>query len=477
MRSTDRKHLVPTLPPPIPRDRTSRFFALLAFVATGACSESTDPSGADFSASPGDVVAAVPGDRPTASSDAALPRGAHALAGLDPALPVDDLAPLDDILEPAEIVALGETIHTSGGYSAARARIIRYLVQHRGYRAVSFEGPWGPAEATRAFVEDGLGTLEAAMAGLTFLAWRNDVTKDLVAWLRSWNVAHPNDKVRFFGFDVQAPWDDGRRLRAVLGRGAPAVRALADATRDCIGAKHDTSREAYADPIEAPTLRGEMRLSKAQHDACIATLASVDVHLAAEEANLVKASTQEELELARVALVALRAMNGQMFHLSREPVKAHDARDLGMADVLMRLRALRAPGGKTVIWAHNRHITTRGAELVPGAGDLAWHSTGSVLAERLGARYAAIGLVAKNVSLNWDGRGVTTQPTRDGDDDVEKPLSKLSQPYLLLDLADNAVLAPGLSYELGEFGGTGVPAAHYRALVYLETSPAQKAFF
>jgi erythromycin esterase len=467
---------------PISRNRRRRWFAaitLLSVVATAACSASTEPSGVASPARRGEGVATPPADPPAAASPTAplLTRGAHPLAGLDPALPVSDLAPLDDILAPAEIVALGETVHTSGGYSAARARIIRYLVEHRGYRAVSFEGPWGPAEATRAFVEDGRGTLQGAMAGLTFLAWRNDVTKDLLVWLRSWNAAHPADKVRFFGFDVQAPWDDGPRLRAFLGKVTPTDPTLADATRACIGAKHDTDTEAYADPVESPILKGQQLLSVAQHEACIGALARVEAHLAAKKTAVVAASSQDDLALARVALVALRAMNGQMFHLFREPAKAYDARDLGMADVLMGLRALRAPGAKTAVWAHNRHITTRGTELVSDADGLSWHATGSVLAERLGTKYAAIGLVAKNVSLNWDGTKVTVQPPRDGADDVEKPLSELGRPYVLLDLADNAVLAPGRSYELGEFGGTGVPAAHYRALVYLETSPAQTAFF
>jgi hypothetical protein len=95
---------------------------------------------------------------------------------------------------------------------------------------------------------------------------------------------------------------------------------------------------------------------------------------------------------------------------------------------------------------------------------------GSYLHERLGEKYAPVGLFAHRVDINWNGAGVQEFPPRDGDDDLEKQLNELGIPALVLDLADNAVLTPGREYALSD-STRGVPSRHYRAIVFLEHSP------
>lgn len=235
--------------------------------------------------------------------------------------------------------------------------------------------------------------------------------------------------------------------------------------------------EAFDDPTEKPYLFGEQQLPLDRHQACLDAVKGVEAFLDANVAALGAATSAADVELARVALLSLRANDDEYYWLLRDPVKAYDARDAGMAKVFTRLRALRAPGKRAAIWAHNRHVAARPGELAPAEDDFAWRAMGSHLSDALGDKYAAVGLVAHQVELNWDGRQETTLPPRDGEDHIERPLSALGKSHLLVDLESNGVLTLGKPYEMGDYGGTGVPRRHYRALIFLERSPAQKAFF
>ncbi len=68
--------------------------------------------------------------------------GIYRVDGIDETLPNDDLAPLAGIIKKAEIVGMGESVHTVGDYYRAKFRIFKYLVEELGFRALGFESPW-----------------------------------------------------------------------------------------------------------------------------------------------------------------------------------------------------------------------------------------------------------------------------------------------------------------------------------------------
>jgi len=138
-------------------------------------------------------------------------RGIYRLDGLDASLPHTDLAPLRQVLEGAQVVGLGETIHTSGGYYAMKHRLFRFLVEEMGFRAFAMETPWPYAERTAQYVATCQGTARDAMRGI-FAVWRSTETGALLDYMCSWNQTHPTDPITFFGFDVQQPEMDGPAL-------------------------------------------------------------------------------------------------------------------------------------------------------------------------------------------------------------------------------------------------------------------------
>lgn len=145
--------------------------------------------------------------------------GIYRLHGTAPNLPQNDLEPLRQIIGNARIVSLGESIHTSGGYYEMKHRVFRFLVEKMGFRAFAFESPWENADRVGQYVATCGEAPEEALRGL-FSVWQSAETRDLVQWMCDWNRSHrkKQDKLFFFGFDVQQPAQDGAALIAFLER-------------------------------------------------------------------------------------------------------------------------------------------------------------------------------------------------------------------------------------------------------------------
>ncbi|HET9211693.1 MAG TPA: erythromycin esterase family protein, partial [Thermoanaerobaculia bacterium] len=389
-------------------------------------------------------------------------RGVWRLDGIDPDLPLDDLAPLRPILEGAHVVGLGEKIHTSGGYYTMKHRLFRFLVEEMGFRAFAIESPWAPASAVGQYVATCQGAPETVVQNL-FGVWRSQEVADLARWMCAWNQAHPGDPVTFFGFDIQQPNADGPALLQFLtDQGLAADDPVLAGLRQCDG-------------VAAPSQRGRVTLES--HEACHQALDAAETILdAIDPGNPVQAPIQtpiqpsrEAAEWAKVHHIGLRAWQDQAFYDGRDFPRSWNARDRGMATVFQRVRELLVGEAKTAIWAHNSHLATTsalGSPLVP---------TGVHLRAELGHQYAAIALVSAGVTVGGPGIGCGARPTYP--ESVEWHLSALGETALLVDLdASGASQShpPYLDPEEPRLVGYSwyLPGTAYDALVYIEQSPA-----
>jgi erythromycin esterase len=400
-----------------------------------------------------------------------LPLGIYRLSGTDSNLPDDDLAPLDAVIGNAPIVALGESVHTSGGYSAAKVRFFEHLVTKQHFRVFAFESPRTNALTTGAYVATCSGTPEQALQGL-FPVWANTSTRDVLTWMCHWNQQHPQDLVTFYGFDIQQPWDDAKALRMFL----PQIGAtsLVAGIADCDGASYDSEAAYYqAHP------NGPANITAQQNQSCLDGVRAIDDYFTAHENEIIAATSAQALAEARMSSRGLRAWEGEAFTYNSDLPASMVARDEGMADVFQALRALHFPNARVVVWAHNFHISAHQDEVQYPFSNA--KSMGSFLKERLGDDYRPIGLLAYQVDINWPGVGCGAQPLPTAPEAVELMLHGLGEPYLLVDLGATPFFAPGQTYELGgEYQGQGshmVPAHAFNALVYLDHSPAMQAIF
>src|SRR5688572_23564676 len=200
--------------------------------------------------------------------DALAPLRAQAipLAGADPDLPEDDLAPLLERLADARLVGLGEATHGDRESFQFKRRLIQALVRHRGFRLLLFER--GPAEMDP-YDHYVTGASDTLTMGNELHPWRTEEVRDLFVWLREWNTRQTGhaaeDPVRVAGVTTQSRRGLSLALQLLdeAGITAPAAwLALAEEAggrlrdRDWVEAALATWRTTPSAPLDATTPAG-----------------------------------------------------------------------------------------------------------------------------------------------------------------------------------------------------------------------------
>jgi erythromycin esterase len=379
--------------------------------------------------------------------------GVYRVEGIATDLPHDDLAPVGDVVGDAHFVALGETVHTSGGYYQAKARLFRYLVEEKGFRAYGWESPWDDALVASEYVRTCDGTSREALQSL-FGVWWDPSVQDTLEWMCAWNQDHPDDPLYFFGWDIQQGADDGIRLQAFLEEGAPeSASALYAGIATCAGVGHPSMDAFYGSADYLAYENGQV--SAADNQACHHGLAAIDATIDANEAALEAATSADEVFLARMSVISLGAYEDEMYLDPTSYVASFEARDEANAEVLLAWRDHFVPGEKVVIWAHNAHIG-REWQSVHGWGQsrqvFEWQgtrNTGYWLDQAVGDDYVPIGLAALEVHISWGDFQDPQVPAHA--DAVEVQLDALGEEYLFVDLdpaAEEPFFAPDTEYQL-----------------------------
>nr|CEL12779.1 hypothetical protein [Kibdelosporangium sp. MJ126-NF4]CTQ98465.1 hypothetical protein [Kibdelosporangium sp. MJ126-NF4] len=130
-------------------------------------------------------------------------QNAAPLTSTDPGDPVGDLRPLRRIVGSATVVGLGESTHGSREQHRFKHRMVRFLVEHMGFRTFGLEHDFAHGVELDRYVTTGQGDPRQLVAGMGFPFWVSEEMLDLVRWLRSYNETH-HDQVRFLGTDATA---------------------------------------------------------------------------------------------------------------------------------------------------------------------------------------------------------------------------------------------------------------------------------
>jgi len=280
-------------------------------------------------------------------------------------------------------------------------------------------------------------------------------------------VAHPATPSPLLGSPTRPPAHARPAVSGFPDAAPPAdSKMLIDALADC-----DLFR-SFGDKIADATFQSCT-------DGTTALGAYLDAHAAAHGG----ATSAYALARARLALVCFLAWQGEAYLWTHDTVKSFEARDAGMADVFQRLRDLDYPNAKIVMWAHNVHLEyaspeatgpqlqyvtpwVEGAQYYIGATLM-----GTRLAQAIGPSYVAIGLTANQIAIDWPGLGCSVWSSGGAVGSVEAELHRLGKGALFVDLA---VMSPLFKTDQA-YGFADVylaPAHQFRALVYLDNSPA-----
>ena len=381
--------------------------------------------------------------------------GIYRLHGSAPNLPQDDLEPLRQIIGNARIVSLGESIHTSGGYYEMKHRVFRFLVEKMGFRAFAFESPWPNADRVGQYVASCGEPPEEALRGL-FSVWQSAETRDLIQWMCEWNRSHrkKQDKLFFFGFDVQQPAQDGPALIAFLER---------------LGVGSDDPRVIDIQACDGVSAPLEPIISDTRNQQCLQGLAAAEQLIDQAAAQRPSGISLQDLEYARLRLVGVRSWQGEAYYFGiGESVQANESRDIGMAYAFGVLRRLRYGDIKTVVWAHNYHIAKDAK-----ASSWSTRTMGSYLREMLGSNYVVLALIANISEIDWPNlNGCGPSQVIRHPQVFETRLHNLGYEALLLDLdfpgGKPPFLGPGEGARFSEAGM--IPANQFDGAFFLERS-------
>jgi erythromycin esterase len=300
----------------------------------------------------------------------------HELAGYQPSLGTTaDLEPFREIVGDASVVALGESWHMSGGFYLMKHRLLRYLVQEKGFRAFAVESNWESVERTNAYVQTCTGTAESAIRE-EHIVWQSKEYADMVRWMCEWNRAHPApaDRLTMFGFDIQQPERDGPALDSLLGQfGIPQSDPRRSGLRSC--------EKAFG--LTHPF--GE--IPPAVHATCMTAVEGVELFLEANRTTIVQQTSEEAFAIAMLRVIGLRANQEQIFEIRDDFAKGFNYRDEAMAYAFHLRRAMKAPAARTVLWAADVHI----AQNILPNGE---RPMGSYLETDLGPDYVTVAITA-----------------------------------------------------------------------------------
>ncbi|WP_158884149.1 erythromycin esterase family protein [Amycolatopsis anabasis] len=306
-------------------------------------------------------------------------------------LPLDDLSALAELIGDAHVVAIGENNHYIREFTQLRERILRFLVTELDFGVLAFESGFAEGRLVDDWIRGGPGEVETvARDGFTFGYGDAGEMHDLLGWLRAHNAA--GGRVRFAGVDVPGSGGSGvpalSRVREYLAAHGPDQVPLADAAIEAVRC-YDAANNGVAPARYAA-------LSVPDRDAATAALTRLLLRLDALPPG---PDPREHLIARHHALGALR-LDEHLRELvelgtADPPASAISSRDVYQAETVRLLRALSSPGERIVLMVHNAHVQRVPMELLPG---VRMRSTGSYLADDLGADYFALGVTARGGS-------------------------------------------------------------------------------
>lgn len=128
--------------------------------------------------------------------------------------------------EPAKIIALGEATHGNAEFQQLKLDVLKTLVEKDQVRAFALEGDFGGCAVVNDYILTGKGTAREAVSAIGFQIYRTQQMVDLVEWMRSYNeTAAEEDKLRFYGFDMQRVENSSKRLVNLLETSGTSVMA------------------------------------------------------------------------------------------------------------------------------------------------------------------------------------------------------------------------------------------------------------
>ncbi len=393
-----------------------------------------------------------------------------------------ELAFITKIAKDAQIVGIGESGHGSQGYNKARTKLIKHLVERMGYRLILLEEGFDKTIAVNKYLKacsknSNIPDPQNILKKLNSI-YQNKSSQNLLEYLCRFNIKHPKDPVVFQGIDI---WEDPWTFREIIKKATilsdeeNIKKGYKKAFKNCFAWQVDSLEEAKKLPSWKYLLE-TWRLPVEEHRRCLAALFNLDFHI---DGSSIKLKIKFHIKHAiRVASVFERFRDLNVFH----KIKALNLRDDMQAYLSMRWFQRFKENKKTILLAHNIHVSKFQSNVVPSdhGSTNKWvnvRSTGENLRASLGSGYKSIALTGYKVSSSRDG----DYPVLKRNDSLDYKLKKISERYklgnyLVVDPKKNWIKKQNWWMHNESLPMYQNPSEQFDAIFFIKHSPAAVGF-
>lgn len=296
----------------------------------------------------------------------------------------------DFLTASSDLLAFGEPTHLEPTFGGVRNELFVQLVD-RGFRSIALETDRVAALAVNDFVQEGVGTLDAAMSeGFSHGFGYVDANRKLVAWMREYNESRPAaQRLAFHGFDA-----------SMETMSAPSPRRYLEYARDYLALDLDVAsragdderwsrQEAILDPASSigATAEAEKLRSIADDMLSLLYVRAPRLIAATSRAEWFRAKTQLT---AGLGLLRYHKQSAQHLEQNARISLLSATRDALMAQNLLDIRGIEARRGPTMVFAHNVHLQRSRSNLRMPDLQLNWFGAGAIVESLLGEQYTFI---------------------------------------------------------------------------------------
>ncbi|MGI8745628.1 MAG: erythromycin esterase family protein [Bryobacteraceae bacterium] len=317
----------------------------------------------------------------------------------------------DQLVGLHEYVVLGESSHSLTAMHCLVGQVFRNLVEEKGYRILVFESAWGIEEGLRDFLSSNRTELTGQESFL-LNAFNSAPIRELLIWIRGYNLDHPKDPIRLAGIQPEQPVTDFQAVWKVAslapGFGSAGLRAkTVPCKADNPDFKTDIDYISYASKIRRKEHKAVF--NDGERAACLAAVDDVGAFLNKNKATLVAATSKSQFDETLLHLDSLRvfyrtlapagdAMFSGKKMSEEETLKlgadSYNADDKARFQVFEELRKTRYGNAKALFWMHNWHAARHSEDLSsPNNIPRGVVSLGTRLAKAYGSKLITVGNV------------------------------------------------------------------------------------
>lgn len=264
----------------------------------------------------------------------------------------------------AKIFGFGEATHHGKEFFDIKAKFFKYLVENQNVKSFIIEDSYPSELGINEWISGGVGNVETIAENFKTYPWQCKEVVNLLLWIRNYNnTKTENQKIRFFGMDIQNVQNINNEIRDLITKyNIPVNEDLLIVADECVNKKIAYNKKTDWADRKIPKLKEIERII-----------------LDFQKSNTV--TNKKEFNKA------IRALNYLIKYTYYLQNSKSTVRDLKMFENVKWIIKNETVNGKAFIWAHNEHINNK-EMLSDGSG---WINLGNHLKEFYQDDYYSVG--------------------------------------------------------------------------------------